>query len=77
MISLFEESIESYDRALEIDPNLADAWYGKSIVLHNQLNRDNEALETLDKALQIDPTNPIYWRAKEEFYSFQAGTTIP
>lgn len=43
-------------KALEIDPNDADAWNNKGNALYN-LGNYNEAIECYDRALKIDPKN--------------------
>ena len=31
----YEEAIKYYDKAIELDPNNADAWYNKGLLLVN------------------------------------------
>ena len=49
----YDEGIECYDKALEIDGKYVTAWYNKGISLHD-LGRYEEAIESFDKALEID-----------------------
>ena len=48
------EAVECFDKALEIDFNLASAWMHKGNAL-DYLGRHKEALACYDKALEIDP----------------------
>jgi tetratricopeptide (TPR) repeat protein len=50
----YEQAIECYDKALEIEPNYILAWYNKGNALGN-LGKPEEAIECYDKALQIEP----------------------
>ncbi len=50
----FEESLETYEKALELDPQAADSWFGKAICL-SFLGREEEAEEAYKKAVEIDP----------------------
>ena len=49
-----EEAIASYDRALQIKPDLHEAWYNKACAYSLQ-NNIELALENLQKAIQINP----------------------
>ena len=50
----FEDAIECYDRAIEIDPNFFLAWGNKGLALFN-LKRYEEAMECFDKNIEIKP----------------------
>ncbi len=50
----YNEAMESYDRAIKIDPNNAYAWYNKGNALY-ALGKYNEAMESYDRAIKIDP----------------------
>jgi tetratricopeptide (TPR) repeat protein len=50
-----ESALESFNRAIDIDPTKADGWLGRANTL-NTLKRYEEALPDYDKALEIDPT---------------------
>ncbi len=49
-----DEALASYDKALVIKPDFADAYYNRGNVL-SELNRMDEALASYDKALVIRP----------------------
>ena len=50
----YEQAIEYYDNALEIDPKYALALSNKGATL-DKLGKYKEAIECYDKALEIDP----------------------
>ena len=50
----FDSAIECYKKALEINPNFADAYYNMGIALQQQ-NKLEEAIEAYTKALAIKP----------------------
>jgi tetratricopeptide (TPR) repeat protein len=59
----FEEAVQCYDKALEIDPEYLQAWYGKEDALYligkcgTVLACLEEALLCFDKVLKLDPQN--------------------
>ncbi|MGE5634650.1 MAG: tetratricopeptide repeat protein, partial [Deltaproteobacteria bacterium] len=59
----YNNAIQCYDKALEIDANYADAWYNKGSSLGNLL-KHNEAIQCFDKAIEIDPNNAYAWSYK-------------
>jgi tetratricopeptide (TPR) repeat protein len=50
----FEEAIECYDKAIEINPNFFLAWGNKGLALSN-LKRYEETIECFDKIIDIEP----------------------
>lgn len=50
----YEEAIQAFDKAIEIEPQFAAAWNNKGVTL-NRLGRYEEALQVYDKALEFDP----------------------
>ena len=57
------EAIECFNKALEIDPEYAEAWNNKGISLR-KLGRYEEAIECYDKALEINPRLAESWHNK-------------
>ena len=52
----YEEALDSYDRALAIQPDFAQAHHGRATVLSTfELKRYEEALDSYDRALAIRP----------------------
>ena len=59
----YQEAIECYDRAIEINPRYAEAWSNKGNALSG-LGRHEEAIECYDRALGIDPRLAEAWYNK-------------
>ncbi len=65
-----DESIEAYDKAVELDSKNADAWLGKGVFLLNQafitnnISLNLEGEKAVDKALEINPQDPWAWANK-------------
>ena len=59
----YDEALECFDQAIEIDSNDASAWRIRGDVL-DDLERYDEAVESLDKAIKIDPNNALSWRIR-------------
>lgn len=56
-----EEALASYDGALTIEPNYAEALYNRGNALRD-LKRPTEALASYDRALQLKPGYaPAHW----------------
>ena len=57
----FDKALASYDKAIELKPDYADAYSNRGIALSN-LKRYAEAVESYDKAIQLQSdftfTNP-------------------
>jgi len=58
-----DESLDSYDKALAIKPDYADAWFFRGISLH-ELGRHDESLNSYDKAIELDPKFAPAWNYK-------------
>ncbi len=56
----YDEALESFDRAIELDANDPWAWALRGYVLNN-LKRYEEALESFDKAIELEHNNRYYW----------------
>jgi tetratricopeptide (TPR) repeat protein len=69
----YDEAIECYDKALEIDPNNADAWNSKGMILGNS-GKDtlDNVIIYFDKALAIQPNNVAALRNKGLAYNRKA-----
>ena len=55
-----EEAVESYDKALAIEPKLVNALYNRGVTLSN-MKRAADALASYDKALEIAPDDSGIW----------------
>ena len=54
----FEEAAAGYRKAIEIDPELAIAWNGLSMVLARQ-GKLEEAIEAAKKLVELEPADPL------------------
>jgi tetratricopeptide (TPR) repeat protein len=59
----YEEAIQCYDKAIELDPRWAGAWIGKANSLNN-LGRYEEAIHWCDKAIEVEPRYTFAWNNK-------------
>jgi tetratricopeptide (TPR) repeat protein len=59
----YEESLQTYDQAIKIDPKDAEAWNDKGVAL-NKLVRHKEALDAYEKAIAIDSHYAEAWNNK-------------
>jgi len=59
-----EEAIIYYDKAIQVDPTLKEAWCNRGIAL-GRLKQYEEALVSYDRALQIDPNLKIARKNRE------------
>lgn len=53
----YDQAISEYSKAIDIDPELADAYKGRSIAYMKSSKFEN-ALKDIDKACQLKPSNP-------------------
>ena len=58
----YDLALKDFNKAIELNPNLADAYLWKGLALH-RLNRNGEARQAFERALQLDPARA--W-AKEQ-----------
>ena len=54
-----DRAVESFDRALSLDPNNAEAFNAKGVIATKQRNYQN-AIDLYNKAVQINPNNAGY-----------------
>jgi tetratricopeptide (TPR) repeat protein len=52
MLGKYDEAISCYDKALQTDPNNAQAWNGKGKTL-SDLGKYNESMSCFNKARQL------------------------
>lgn len=62
-MSKYNESIQAYDKVIEIDPNYFNAWYNKGVVLDNW-GKYEEAVQVYAKAIEINPKDSDAWHNK-------------
>jgi tetratricopeptide (TPR) repeat protein len=56
----YSEALASYDKAVFIRPNHADAWINRGVALEN-LGRYSEAIDSYDKAIALQPSSAEAW----------------
>ena len=59
----YDEALEKFDKALELNPNLAEVWFYKGIILQTK-DMNKEALECYEKSIEINPKNALVWYNK-------------
>jgi tetratricopeptide (TPR) repeat protein len=59
----YDEAIEAFDKAIEIDPHSSLAWYNKGNALYS-LNKLDGAVKAYDKSIEINPKYPMAWNNK-------------
>jgi len=59
----YHEAVVCFDRALEINPRLSEAWYNKGIAMR-RLERYHEAIACYDMILKMNPRQPEAWYNK-------------
>jgi len=81
-----ERALDSYNRAIEIDPKHANAWYGRGNALL-RLGRPEAAIASYSQALQLNPSYERAWyglgnaqfrlgRTEESLASYDRATEI-
>ena len=58
--SRYEDAIAAYNQALQIQPDLADTWNNRGVVL-TRMQRYPEAIASYEQATTIRPTYPDAW----------------
>jgi superkiller protein 3 len=55
-----DEALQHFNRALEIEPDMYQAWHGRGVALHN-LGRYEEAIISYNRALALESGNHEVW----------------
>jgi tetratricopeptide (TPR) repeat protein len=66
----YELALKAYDKAIELKPDYASAWYNRGFVL-DELGRYEEALKAYDKAIELKPDYARAWYNKACAYSLK------
>lgn len=61
----FDDAIADYTKAIELDPELAAAYFNRGTVLY-RLCLFEEGLKDLMKSFELDPTNPEFLEGLNE-----------
>ncbi|MGD1835553.1 MAG: tetratricopeptide repeat protein, partial [Nitrososphaeraceae archaeon] len=67
----YSQAIESYDKAISLDPNWSAPWLDKGTV-YFKLGNYSQAIESYDKAISLDPNWSAPWLDKGTVY-FKLG----
>ena len=59
----YNKALESYNKAIELKPDYADAWFGKGVTLW-ELGRYEEELKAFDKSIELKPDDDSAWYNK-------------
>jgi len=64
-----EKAIECFDKAIELDPNYAEAYNNRGLVYYRCLNQYERAIEDFNKSIELNPHcgNPAYDSRKFAF----------
>ena len=68
-IGKYEEALDCYNKAIEINPLYAEAWEAKGFILGEYLSAPNEALNCYEKAAEIKPDRASSWNCKGMGYA--------
>ena len=60
--------VRASEKAIELEPDYAEAWYHKGTVLVD-LGRSDEALKALEKATELKSDNAEVWYNRARFFS--------
>lgn len=64
-----DKAINDYDRAIEIQPNDANIYYLKAVVLENYKQYD-DAVKAYSKAIEISPSNCHYYISRGQSFEY-------
>jgi len=59
----YDDSLQAFDKAIEIDPGNADAWYNKGVVLYDQ-GKYNDSLQAFNRSIETNPLDADAWYNK-------------
>ena len=62
MVGDIESAIEMADRAVALNPNSFDAWYGRGWV-HRNAGLPEEAVRSFERAMRVSPLDPLLHRS--------------
>ena len=57
---MYRDALEAFEKALEKNPGLSGAWFGKGNALYD-VGKFSEARDVYDAGLRIDPENAVGW----------------
>ena len=63
-IGKYEEALDCYNKAIEINPLFAEAWVAKGFIFGERLSRPQDAMNCYEKAVELKPDSASYWNFK-------------
>ena len=63
----YNEAIQAYDKAIQLNPIYAESWSNKGFALVNQ-GKYSDAIRAFDKAIQLNPQDTDAWVGKGKPY---------
>ena len=72
MLNRFEESVKSYNKAIELNPNYSEAYNNKGLAL-KYMNRIEESNKAFDRAIQLDQSNSSAYYNRNNIGGFAAS----
>ena len=54
-LGLYAEAISHYDKAIQLDPDFADAYNKRGFAYYHGVGHEQRAIRDIDKAIQLDP----------------------
>ena len=69
-LNRLDEAIQCSDKAIELDPSYANAWYNRSCYMVKK-GEINEALKNLEEAIRLDKTYMESAKTDKDFDSIR------
>ena len=60
---MYQEALDAYARAIQLNPDASEVWYNKAVVL-DYLGKYGEAVNSFEKAIQYKPDYYEAWYMK-------------
>lgn len=70
---LYDQAIEDYDRAIDLDPAITMAYYHKGNILWS-LGQLERAIDSYDQVIALNPKYPEAYFSRAEAYYYQGQT---
>jgi tetratricopeptide (TPR) repeat protein len=62
---MYDEAVQAYDKAIELDPDDTSTWISKGDALYSQGEYEyDDAIRAYDEATKLDPDNDYAWEKK-------------